>query len=434
MAEPTPQAVPPVSPDPAPSGAATELVPDPAPAAEVVLTPAPEVAPDAVVELTRFCPECGAPLVWMADRQTLGCAYCGTLLPTGPARPNGSVGPAGSVGPTGAAGPAGPASDPTRARAHLEHDLAQALQNPPGGRDWGEGHREVRCGSCGAISIFVDGRVAQACDFCGSPKILAHESHGDAITPQSLLPFRITDGAVRDAFRGWIGKRWFAPDALKGSATLDRLHGIYLPYWTFDARVSARWTAESGRMVARQARRRDADGNWQLVTEQTVVWTPVAGAFEHFFDDELVPGTEGVHRTLLKRIEPFPTTTEHLRAYSPDFVRGWTVERYQIDLRQAQAINQSDMQDKVRGLAAAKVGSPLQRNLQVDARYSGRTFKHVLMPVWLVSYRYHGKAYQLTANGWTGAMAGERPYSWIKIALAVLVALVVLAIGAAFQR
>ena len=41
---------------------------------------------------------------------------------------------------------------------------------------------------------------------------------------------------------------------------------------------------------------------------------------------------------------------------------------------------------------------------------------------------------QLVANGWTGAMAGERPYSWIKIAVAVLVGLIVLAIGAALQR
>ena len=370
----------------------------------------PVDAADAVVEIDRTCPECGAHLVWMAAEQTLGCAYCGTLLPTGDAH------------------------DPAEARAHLEHDLVRALDDPPTGRDWGADRREVRCESCGAISIFVDGRVGQRCDFCGSPKILAHESHGDAITPQSVLPFRISDGAVRDVFHGWIRKRWFAPDALKDGAALDRLQGIYLPYWTFDARVSASWTAESGRMVSHQSQRPGAGGRWQTVTEQQVVWTPVSGAFEHFFDDELVPGTEGVHRNLLRRIEPFPTTTDDLRLYSADFVRGWTVERYQIDLRQAQSINYEDMQRKVRGLASQQIGNPLQRNLQVAARYSGRTFKHVLMPVWLVSYRYRGRAYQLVANGWTGVMAGERPYSWIKIAVAVVMVLILLGIGAALQR
>lgn len=371
-------------------------------------------APDQAVEVNRNCPECGAHLVWMAGAQTLGCSYCGTLLPAEPA--------------------SDPQAVPPGFEAHLEHDLAEALRHPPTGRDWGDARREVQCDSCGAVSIFVDGRVAQRCDFCDSPKVLTHEAHGDAITPQSVLPFRVAEAAVRDQFRTWIASLWFAPNALKGDAALDRLHGVYLPYWTFDARVSATWSAESGRMVSRQVRRQSADGKWQMAVEQTVVWTPVSGAFEHFFDDELVPGSEGLHRGLLRRIEPFPTTTSALQVYDADYVRGWTVERYRIDLRQAQGINHQDMEIKVRGLASARVGSPLQRNLQVAAQYSGRTFKHILVPVWLVGYRYHGKAYQIAANGWTGAMAGERPWSWVKIALAVVLALIVVAIGLAFQR
>ena len=57
--------------------------------------------------------------------------------------------------------------------------------------------------------------------------------------------------------------------------------------------------------------------------------------------------------------------------------------------------------------------------------YSGRTFKHVLVPVWLVGYTYGSQNYQIVANGYTGAIAGERPYSWVKIALAVVAALIV---------
>ena len=62
----------------------------------------------------------------------------------------------------------------------------------------------------------------------------------------------------------------------------------------------------------------------------------------------------------------------------------------------------------------------LDRNLQVQRTYSGRTFKHVLVPVWLVGYTYGSQNYQIVANGYTGAIAGERPYSWVKIALAAL--------------
>ena len=69
-----------------------------------------------------------------------------------------------------------------------------------------------------------------------------------------------------------------------------------------------------------------------------------------------------------------------------------------------------------------------QRNLQVRSQYQGRTFKHILVPVWLVSYTYGSRNFQIVANGYTGKIAGERPYSWIKIALAVLAALAALAI------
>lgn len=51
------------------------------------------------------------------------------------------------------------------------------------------------------------------------------------------------------------------------------------------------------------------------------------------------------------------------------------------------------------------------------------TFKHVLVPVWLVSYTYGSTSLQVLANGYTGALAGERPYSWITIFFAGLGAL-----------
>lgn len=348
------------------------------------------------------CPECGANLEWNPARQSLACPYCGTVVPWSTAQ----------------------AADPEAAA--VEQDLEAALRNPATGRGWGSERREVVCQSCRAISVFVDGRVAQRCDFCGSPSILTHESHQDAITPQSLLPFKLSDGQVRERLRKWYGSRWFAPNRLKSAALTDTLHGVYLPYWTFDAHVAARWRADAGYYYYESETFRNANGQAQVRQVRRVRWEPAAGSLEHFFDDALVPGTQGVHPALLRRIEPFPTLSD-LKPYSPEFVRGWTVERYQIDLHQAQAINRQALQEQVRGLCARQVPGDTQRNLQVDAAYRGRTFKHVLVPVWLVNYTYGKRTYQVVANGYTGAIAGEQPYSWIKIALAVIAALIVLA-------
>ena len=348
------------------------------------------------------CPECGANLEWNAKAQALKCPYCGTIVPW---------------------------SEETReelGQAVVEQDLAQALRDPVSGRGWGAGERyEVQCQNCRAISVFLDRNVAQRCEFCGSPAIVAHEERGDAITPQSILPFKISDGQIRDKIRQWYGSRWFAPNRFKTAALTDTLHGVYLPYWTFDAHASAQWRAEAGYYYYTTETYRDSSGNTQTRQVRHVRWEPASGSLQHFFDDELVPGTVGVQPRLLRQVEPFPTSTD-LKPYTPEFVRGWTVERYQVDLSKAAKINEDDMDEQLQGLCAREVPGDTMRNLQVQRQYSGRTFKHILAPVWLVGYTYGSKTYQIVANGYTGQVAGERPYSWVKISLAVLAALIVL--------
>lgn len=366
------------------------------------------------------CPECGGDLQWNAAKQALVCPYCGTIVPCAQAPAGAPAGPGASAG-----------------AAIVEQDLQAALDNPASGRGWGgqsaTEKREVQCQSCRAISVFVNGKVATRCEFCGSPSIIAHEATKDAITPQSLLPFKVSDGQMRESLRKWYGSRWFAPNKLKSAALTDTLHGIYLPYWTFDAKVSARWRAEAGHHYYESEGYRDDKGEPQTRQVQRTRWVPAAGSLSHFFDDELVPGTTGVHAALLRQIEPFPTLTD-LKPYAPEFVRGWTVERYQIDLHKAAKLNHDDMQAQIKRLCSRQVPGDTQRNLQVDATYQGRTFKHILVPVWLVSYTYGARNFQVLVNGYTGAIAGEQPYSWVKITFAILAVLMLLFVLMALQN
>lgn len=353
-------------------------------------------APDAALD-KRACPECGGDLQWNAAKKALVCPYCGTVAPWAP-------------------GDATPG-------AIAELDLVEALaKEDASGRGYGTERREVQCRSCKAISAFEPDRVADRCAFCGSPALVPYEALKEAITPQSLLPFCVPDTQVRESIRRWYGTRWFAPNRLKKAALTDTLRGLYLPYWTFDAQVHATWTAEAGHYYTTTE---SYIQNGQTRTRQVrhVRWEPASGELQHFFDDDLVPGSEGAHAGLLEKIEPFPTTTD-LKPYAPEFVRGWTVERYQVDLRLAAEHNMTQMQRAVHDLCAQQVPGDTHRNLQVQSTYRGRTFKHVLMPVWLVSYTYGRRSFQLLANGYTGTIAGERPYSAFKIALAVIAALI----------
>ena len=84
----------------------------------------------------------------------------------------------------------------------------------------------------------------------------------------------------------------------------------------------------------------------------------------------------------------------------------------------------------------AEDGAPLRRAkcpatrtaiCSVDTDYSGQTFKHILVPIWLLTYNYGPRNFQVVINGYTGAIAGKYPKSWVKITLAVLGALATIA-------
>ncbi len=349
------------------------------------------------------CPECGGDAEWNASKQALVCPYCGTILPWSEGEE-----PLGAV--------------------IVEHDLEAALASiPDDSRGFHAEKKSVKCESCHAISIFDPDRAAQRCDFCGSPAIVPVDDLRDAITPESVLPAIIPGPRVRETLREWYGSRWWAPNKLKRSALTDTLQGIYLPYWTFDAHVDAHWTAESGYYYYVTESYRDSNGRTQTRQVRKTRWERSAGNLSHFFDDDAVPGTVGVHTALLRKVEPFPTLTD-LKPYEPAYVRGWTVERYQVDLRQASETSKQQMENVIRQLCAREVPGDTQRNLQVASNYQGRTFKHILVPVWLVSYTYGTRNYQIVVNGYTGKTAGEHPLSWVKITLAVLAAILVILI------
>ena len=84
------------------------------------------------------------------------------------------------------------------------------------------------------------------CQFCGSPSLVPYEEIKAPIRPQSLLPFRVADTAVREQIRRWYKSKWLAPNALRSRALVDTVKGVYIPYWTFDAQAVCPWDAEAG--------------------------------------------------------------------------------------------------------------------------------------------------------------------------------------------
>ncbi len=356
------------------------------------------------VALSKFaCPSCGGEAIWNPAKQKLECPFCGTESPA-------KLDAGGAL---------------------VEHDLVAALRGiGDDARGWQAEKRLVRCQSCNAISVLDPKRQAQNCEFCGSAQLVPYEETKAAFRPESVLPFKLSESAARDAIRAWYGKLWLAPSALKRRAMTDTVRGVYLPYWTFDARVDAEWTAEAGHYYYTTESYSEG-GQTRTREVQHVRWEPAAGRVQHFFDDDLVCASVGVHPELLRGIEPFPT--QELRAYEAGYVAGWVVERYQIDLVAAAQRARDAMDAKVQAMCAQQIPGDTFRNLVVRSDYSGQTFKHILAPVWLLTYTYGARGFQCALNGVTGVVRGEYPKSPWKIALLVLAIFIVVLIVLSFS-
>jgi hypothetical protein len=86
------------------------------------------------------------------------------------------------------------------------------------------------------------------------------------------------------------------------------------------------------------------------------------------------------------------------------------------------------MDSEMEALCASQVPGDTHRFLHVQDDYSGQTFKHILVPIWLLTYNYSTNTYQVVINGYTGTIAGRYPKSWVKIFFAVVGGLAALGI------
>jgi len=345
------------------------------------------------------CPACGAEAHWNPAKQVLACAFCGTQSP---------------------------ATLETRGTdtVIVEHDLVAALRRiPDEARGWQAEKTSVRCRSCQAISVFDADKIGKRCDFCGSTQLVTYTEVKDVFRPESLLVMKVSESEARDLIRSWYRKQWLAPNRLRTKALTDTTKGVYLPYWTFDAHADSEWTAEAGEYYSTME-------NGKHV--RRIRWRSTAGQLSHVFDDQLVPASRGVHAKWLRGVEPFPTAA--LVPYDAGYLSGWTVERYQIDLVDAAARSRQQMEGELLRFCASRVPGDTHRNLVVRSTFSDQRFKHILLPVWLMTYTFGGKAYQVVINGVTGTVAGGRPWSWVKIALLVLLALIVVYLTARFSQ
>lgn len=356
-----------------------------------------DAAPSAPSEAHRYpCEQCGADLRFQPGATNLVCDHCGHSQAV-----------------------ASPGRDRLASMAEVDYDAATANRLPPAML---EETRVLSCPNCGAQVEFDPAVHSAECPFCATPVVSDTGLHRH-IKPQALIPFQLSEEDARSALSRWLGRLWFAPNGVKEYARKGRrIQGIYTPFWTFDADTRSRYSGARG-VYYYESRTVRVKGPNGMETRQKRIrktrWTPVSGRVARHFDDVVVLASSSLPRGYVDSLEPWDLS--QLEAYRPDFLAGFRAEGYTIDLPDGHRIARQKMDQIIRKDVRRDIGGDEQRVGSVDTDVSDETFKHILLPLWIAAYKFRGKSYRFMVNGQTGEVQGERPWSLIKIAIAVII-------------
>ena len=279
---------------------------------------------------------------------------------------------------------------------------------------WGVALQELHCDSCGASIGLPENSLTVTCPFCASNKVNVRAAPNDHLRPHVLVPFKVKPEDTRSRAAEWLGKGWFHPKELASAAVIDRFSGIYLPFWTFDATISAGWKAEVG--YERTERYYDSSSKtWH--TRIVIDWRWENGQVGLSINDLLIGGSSHISQLILERLYPF--NLNELVTYTPDFLAGWQAHTYDIPLTTAWEEGKARMRERAKEACYGDIHSSHVRNFSMMADFSDEAWRFILLPVYVAAYKFEDRVFQVMVNGQTGAVAGQKPVAWWKIWLAV---------------
>jgi predicted RNA-binding Zn-ribbon protein involved in translation (DUF1610 family) len=350
---------------------------------ETVGTSEEDDVPTTPTKVDFPCENCGADMTWDPSVDALSCEYCGNVVEV--PRGEGTI---------------------------VERGLEEAGK---AARGFGVELRVAHCSNCGARVTFEESSTSELCVYCGDASVLPQEANRNALRPESLVPLDVGRDEVRQSFERWLKGLWFRPNQLKKTKRFDAV-GVYVPFWTFDCRVHSDWSAHAGYYYyVNQSYVVMVNGRPQTRTRRVrkIRWVPAWGERDDVYDDHLVLASRGLPPDLMRKLGDFDTSG--LVPYRPEYLAGWRAEEYRLDLDGGWELGQQHVAEEQERRCAGDVPGDTYRALRVANRIWDVRWKHVLLPVWSLQYRFKKTTYTVLVHGQTGRVVGEAPLSWPKI-------------------
>jgi DNA-directed RNA polymerase subunit RPC12/RpoP len=363
--------IPPLAAPPPPASPPAAAKPAQAPSAE-------PVAP-AQAEQTFTCAKCGGALRFDPAGAGLRCEHCGQVVAV--------------------------ESHPAGEGRVLDWALPTAA-----GHAYASAERRYACRQCGAATVLPPGQLSGQCPYCGAGALISAPGEAGLLPVQGILPPSLDLAAAEQAVRGWLGQGAWLPSDLTQLASRQGLQPVYVPVWCLDANLTAHW-----RGAGPQGGGRGGPG---AVTGERV--------FLH--TGWLQPAARSLDVDLFRQAGPFDLG--RLETFQPAYLAGWAAGTAEVSLADATlAAREGMLADARQQLGGpASPGAQLKHLEVTRGDFSGQAYRLVLLPLWLGSYRYRGRVYQVMVNGQTGKAAGHRPVDGAKVALAVAAAALAVAL------
>jgi predicted RNA-binding Zn-ribbon protein involved in translation (DUF1610 family) len=353
-------------------------------------------------EANKACANCGAELKFKPGSHQLNCAYCGYE------------------------------EFIEQTKSSFEELELQHYLKVVGDNAYTETIDLLHCKNCGANQHVEENFKSLDCVYCGEPLIREDIEKEGWILPGALVPFQLNTKKARQIFKNWVSGIWFAPNKLKRAAlNPEGLHGLYIPYWTFDANLFAAYQGKRGDYYYETQTVRTKKGV-QTRQVQKTRWSDASGNVNGFVDDILINASEKKRRNIPSQIALW--NLKELVVFNSKYLAGFVTEKYTISLKDGHHQSFQKAKHIAYNWIRRDIGGDTQRINHADIKLSDETFKHILLPVYISSYKYNGKEYHFYINGQTGTLSGTRPYSFWKIFFLVLFILVVIALIAIFAQ
>ncbi len=260
------------------------------------------------------------------------------------------------------------------------------------------------CKNCGAEVFADENTVADHCYYCHSPVVCDGRLNGE-LKPRYIIPFAYDKDEAESRFLKFAKKKWFVPKSFFAEKQLEKIQGVYYPFWLCDADVSANSIANAHNM-------RTWTVGKNLYTETSYYKLYRSGDIH--FEDVTVGAFDKESKEILEGVLPYPT--DALQEFSPEYLSGFLAKKRTVEHDEVT----DEVKNKINGYSKDLLRDTMTGYDTVNQQNTNVQFKNVLwdyalMPLWMLNYKKKGKIMPYAMNGHTGKVYGELPLSFAKL-------------------